>query len=723
MASGGGTTGFLMDAAHDGYQPAGHLGPSLTERWKVKLGGPASYAVVVNDTLFTGAGGRVWALSTSTGDTRWSVAASGPDPAVAYDNGTLFAQAGGTLEALKPADGHLLWSDPGFGSSGPPVAGNGSVFEESANGPIAVDEATGKLLWASDYGGTDTAHSAPALSNGQLLVDGASETGSWDPASGSILWHWEYPWEPQDGTAPAVSNSVSWSSTSLQFDSSTGALDGGAVSDFTPAVDTYRSMLESFEPGKPALLDAIDSNGDRLWQSSSTEQWAVSPVITNGYVITATTDGRVTMRSELDGSVAWSASVGSSIPQLGPNNYPSDAASPLAPALAVADNMLFVPTTSGMVAYAGTGPNGCGTNGCGAPGASQGSPDSAGLPTDFDTGYLINQAHTGSQPSDPIGVPSSEAWSKQLTSPVFYPIIADGKVFVRSGDWLYAYNLTDGSRAWGPVDVGPAGSLVYDKGTLFDVEVFGYALAFNATTGLRQWIQPTPSNNVEDGYGYPPDAGGGYLYASGGSPYSEILAMSESTGAALWVASLGGGGTGASPVLFDGDVIQAYSNLAAQSIDPASAQIEWRDPGNGDSGGGSQVSPVVYKGEIWADGYVLNASNGSQIRTVRDAFSPAFLGDTGYFVTSKGTLKARSLNGRARWTFSGNGNLQGSPAASASVVFVGSRGGDIYGLDPATGSVVWHTTAKPPKNQGGQAIGVGQGYLVVSSGKTLNVFH
>jgi len=97
------------------------------------------------------------------------------------------------------------------------------------------------------------------------------------------------------------------------------------------------------------------------------------------------------------------------------------------------------------------------------------------------------------------------------------------------------------------------------------------------------------------------------------------------------------------------------------------------------------------------------------------------------FYLYNGTLVAQDLDGLAKWSFTGDGNLVSTPLAAGGVVYIGSSSGNLYAVDEMTGTQVWNDNLGNPvapanESRGGWPItGLGASYdlLIVPSGLTL----
>jgi outer membrane protein assembly factor BamB len=93
-------------------------------------------------------------------------------------------------------------------------------------------------------------------------------------------------------------------------------------------------------------------------------------------------------------------------------------------------------------------------------------------------------------------------------------------------------------------------------------------------------------------------------------------------------------------------------------------------------------------------------------------------------------LQSVSLStNQVNWSFAGDGTLVTSPIVVNNYVFVGSTSGNLYGLDAATGSLVWsqNTGGAAPATyvstfQGPTGLSAGDGLLVVPAGNTVTAY-
>ena len=351
----------------------------------------------------------------------------------------------------------------------------------------------------------------------------------------------------------------------------------------------------------------------------------------------------------------------------------------------------------------------------------------ASAPTDQAVAWQINAAHDGSQ-SDPIVPPLAPAWSDEFGGSVSYPLVAGGMVFVTVQDVassrLFALDAATGQLVWGPIDLGGRGTadLAYDTGRVFVNQGNALLAAYDAQTGARDWI--------EFGGGLTPVTSNGILYIGG-------VAYSEATGGRLFGATPAPQyppvqGLGAAAVTSTGWYM---SNRCGDVFDfnPADGTQIWHVAGTC-QGGLTGLTPVVHGGFVYAiasdtnppNGHILDAQTGQSVGTFQSLPEPAFDGAFGFFLerptATTYSLQARPLNGGpSTWSFSGDGQLIGTPLVVNGVVYIGSESGNLYALNDTTGAQVWMDNAGAPFTTS-QSLAAGLGTLVVPVSNRLDAY-
>jgi outer membrane protein assembly factor BamB len=355
--------------------------------------------------------------------------------------------------------------------------------------------------------------------------------------------------------------------------------------------------------------------------------------------------------------------------------------------------------------------------------------------------YQIDYAHSGRATVGGTGptFPPSAHWSVTLSgNSISYPIIAGGRVFVTTnappagaiyGTTLYALDEATGNVVWGPLPLTGTyafSGIAYDHGTLFVINFDGLLRTFDAASGTPGYSVQLQQTSVTS----PPTAVNGVLYILGGGGLS---AVDEVTGNTLWTAN-GPSDHSAPAVSTDGVFISGPCD--AFKFDPLVGSTLWHFA-EGCSGGGGKTA-VFANGSVYVRdlfnlstsqtvNLVLDAATGKQTGTFSPGPAPAFGSNTGFFL-SAGTLTATALStGTTLWTFAGDGTLSSAPIVIDQVVVIGSSSGMVYALDAPTGNVLWNASAGAPVTAPDEqnatlttGLGVGDGYLVVPAGNSLN---
>lgn len=354
--------------------------------------------------------------------------------------------------------------------------------------------------------------------------------------------------------------------------------------------------------------------------------------------------------------------------------------------------------------------------------------------------YQNNAAHTGAVnfANMSLPFPSSPTWSVDVGGTPSYAIIAQGKVILKvtsstSGPELLALNQATGAVAWGPIS--DSSDPAYDSGRVYVETSAGAVEAFDAGTGALDWSTPVTG---QFGFSYPPTAADGIVYVSGTGSNGDlaIFALDESAGRILWTQPAGDAGDGPPAVTVDG--VYTSGECAIQDFRPATGEKLWSF--QGPCSGGETATPVVanqvaysadgtlestFSGFIGNPPDTFNAETGAKLGRYTADFSPAFTSTYGYFPFN-GTLTGVKLSNNAAWTFTGDGQLNGTPIAVNQYVFIGSISGNIYALDGTTGSQVWNVKLTPPFGSnsfgGFSSLAAGDGLLIVPMGTKVTAY-
>jgi len=204
---------------------------------------------------------------------------------------------------------------------------------------------------------------------------------------------------------------------------------------------------------------------------------------------------------------------------------------------------------------------------------------------------------------------------------------------------------------------------------------------------------------------------------SGGNPDHDMqnLALSDSPKEA-WSISIGSGKSAewkhlASPVMAEGRVFTMDTDSNVTAFDAGTGERIWRtdatpdsdDIGSGDVGGGvAYADGQLYVTNNYGEALALDAKSGKILwrRSLGGPTraAPTIAGGRVYVVTADNQLHALSIrDGSVQWTHAGLAEVTGvlgaaSPAFATGLVAVPYTSGEIYGLRPDNGRVLWSDT-------------------------------
>ncbi|MEA5366871.1 PQQ-binding-like beta-propeller repeat protein [Amycolatopsis sp., V23-08] len=357
--------------------------------------------------------------------------------------------------------------------------------------------------------------------------------------------------------------------------------------------------------------------------------------------------------------------------------------------------------------------------------------------------YQVDARHDGTLIDSGVAAPPLDRkWSRDFGGAVSYPIVAGGRVFATSsspngyGTILHAVNAATGKDAWAPVALGGTywwSALAYGGGRLYAQNYDGQLTAFNPATGAQLWTAKMPG---QYSFTSPPTFAAGVVYTGGAGSGGTLYAVDAATGAVLWTQSVMNGDN-SSPAVTATGVYVSYACEQAYAFDPKTGTPTWHHETSCEGGGGR--TPVVADGGLWIRDdagmtpSVLNLTNGTTRGTYPAAGwspAPAFDGHEGYFV-DEGVLQERhSRTLESRWTFAGDNQLSTAPIVVNGYVYVGSRTGELWALNGATGQPVWSTNVGAPitdpdehnASQPLTGLAAGNGLVVVPATNTLQAY-
>lgn len=344
------------------------------------------------------------------------------------------------------------------------------------------------------------------------------------------------------------------------------------------------------------------------------------------------------------------------------------------------------------------------------------------------TAYQVNAQHNGRQ-TDTIAPPLSLKWTTTLAGKASYPLIAGGQVFItaitsQGEGLLYAFNLSTGQAAWGPIDLGNSNNFAaatYDAGSVFTLNGAGILEAFSAAAGAKVWIQQITTQYL---FTSPPTALNGMVYVGAAGSGGTVYGFKESNGSQVWTQPVENGDDSA-PTVSGKGVYVSYACNQAFDFAPKTGTPVWHYSPSCEGGGGATTA--LYNNRLYtrdnSGNLILNAFTGKLLGTYSASQIPAFSGTTGYFLNGS-TLSAESLSTHTvLWTFKGDGALVTAPLVDGAYVYIGSSKGNLYALDATTGTQVWTTKVGAAMGQSAYAsLAAAEQVVAVPAGAHLSIY-
>jgi outer membrane protein assembly factor BamB len=222
------------------------------------FGGHLTSPVVVEGTVFVGAGKEVYALQANSGAVRWTFAAKDYiSSSATVADGRVYISDFRNIYALDQQSGTMLWSRPTTMSIYfAPVAAGSSVLLADGESLVALEAATGKQLWTKNIPGRVLIPGA--VSDSRVFVKSISTLYALDLASGTDLW---------------------------QFD----ALNFVSL----PAVASDQVFIISGSGADSAIVALDAASGQSSWKQTVAALATAAPVIAGQTIYVRTGDGRV----------------------------------------------------------------------------------------------------------------------------------------------------------------------------------------------------------------------------------------------------------------------------------------------------------------------------------------------------------------------------------------------------------------------------------------------
>jgi outer membrane protein assembly factor BamB len=208
------------------------------------FGGHLTSPVVVDGTVFVGAGKEVYALDAASGAVRWEFSAKEyiSSSATAAD-GHIFISDFDAFYAIDQKTGALAWSYPTqMTLYFAPVIGSQTALVASGHQLVALDTASGKPRWISNVSADGVIPSA--VQGARAFVKSTTTLYALDLASGKQLW------EAKDInyiSLPAVAGDQVFVISGMGADTALSALDAGT------GRNTWRMAVKSLATTPPVI--------------------------------------------------------------------------------------------------------------------------------------------------------------------------------------------------------------------------------------------------------------------------------------------------------------------------------------------------------------------------------------------------------------------------------------------------------------------------------------
>jgi outer membrane protein assembly factor BamB len=293
--------------------------------------------------------------------------------------------------------------------------------------------------------------------------------------------------------------------------------------------------------------------------------------------------------------------------------------------------------------------------------------------------------------------------------------------------------VATGATSWGPVNVGVNwANAAYDDGKIYVVNDDGDVAAYDAASGTRVWFQTSPTS--QSSASSPPIAKDGMVFGAASGIGGTVFALDGKTGALQWRAQVANGDQ-SSPSLGPEGLFVSYACLQTYGFNPIEGSLLWHADGPCQGGGG--MTTALYQGQLWTRDWstgnqVVDARSGAMLHGFEGDRIPAFLGSRA-FILLDSTLRAIDLATFATlWSFTGDGALTSAPLVAGGFVYITSRAGLVFAVDPSTGDSPWSAELGAFVNEVGNThdfvftpmpgLAAGQGVLLVPQGPLLVAF-
>ena len=181
-------------------------------------------------------------------------------------------------------------------------------------------------------------------------------------------------------------------------------------------------------------------------------------------------------------------------------------------------------------------------------------------------------------------------------------------------------------------------------------------LRIAASNGYPLWSTQLPGQTQF----YAPTAAGGMVYASAAGVGGNLYGVDASNGRLVWTGDVENGDS-SNPAISPNGIFVSYACQQTYDFDPKTGDPLWHHSTDCEGGGGT--TPVIdgayllVQDSVLGD-VVLNASDGSVVRSFASQPTPATNGSE-MFVVNSGLLQAEGVaSGLLRWSSKATANLR-----------------------------------------------------------------
>jgi outer membrane protein assembly factor BamB len=289
---------------------------------------------------------------------------------------------------------------------------------------------------------------------------------------------------------------------------------------------------------------------------------------------------------------------------------------------------------------------------------------------------------------------SHVVWVYQTDSLILSsPAVADGNVYIGSGQTYYCLNAQTGGKIWECIIDGYAeGNPAVENGKIYLVSRSQYGVnklfCLQADTGQYIW------NYTDCYWPFNPVVYNGMVYFGSLDGYMRCLNALDGT--IVWSFATNSIGVSNAPAISDGNVYFGAENGRMYCVDASNGNELWNYSTNGKIMECASISDgKVYFGSVDYEIYCLDAETGQSIWNYTTNY---YVDSTPAIAYGKIFIGSRDCNlycldastGEYLWSFGANDDVDSSPAVADGKVYVGSDDGNMYCLDAETGTKLWN---------------------------------